>query len=108
MTLDAKHLSLHAGTRTLVDALDLVLEPGEILGILGPNGAGKSTLLTVLAGLARPARGAVALDGAPVADLPPLARAQQIALLPQTDDGGFFGRVADFVALGHYPFGSTP
>ncbi|MFP5409660.1 MAG: ABC transporter ATP-binding protein, partial [Gammaproteobacteria bacterium] len=37
-----------------------------------------------------------------------LARAQQIALLPQTDDGGFFGRVADFVALGHYPFGGTP
>ena len=108
MTLDAKHLSLHAGTRTLVDALDLVLEPGEILGILGPNGAGKSTLLTVLAGPARPARGAVALDGAPVADLPPLVRAQQIALLPQTDDGGFFGRVADFVALGHYPFGGTP
>ncbi|MFP5403765.1 MAG: ABC transporter ATP-binding protein [Gammaproteobacteria bacterium] len=108
MTLDAKHLSLHAGTSTLVDALDLALEPGEILGILGPNGAGKSTLLTVLAGLARPARGAVALDGALVADLPPLARAQQIALLPQTDDGGFFGRVADFVALGHYPFGGTP
>ncbi len=105
MYLITQQLSLHAGTRTLVDSLDLALEPGEVLGILGANGAGKSTLLTVLAGLAAPARGQVTLDGQPVADLPPLTRAQHIGLLPQGDEGGFFGSVADFVALGHFPFG---
>jgi len=102
--LTAFQLTLQAGTRTLVDSLDLALEPGEVLGILGANGAGKSTLLTVLAGLAAPAQGQVLLDGQSVADLPPLTRAQHIGLLPQGDEGGFFGSVADYVALGRFPF----
>jgi ABC-type cobalamin/Fe3+-siderophores transport system ATPase subunit len=45
------------------------------------------------------------LDGQPVAALPPLTRAQHIGLLPQGDEGGFFGGVKDFIALGHFPFG---
>lgn len=105
MSLTTQHLSLRTGSRTLINALDLALEAGEVLGILGANGAGKSTLLTVLAGLALPASGQVTLDGQPVAGLPPLTRAQHIGLLPQGDEGGFFGSAADFVALGHFPFG---
>ena len=108
MSLALQQLALYAGTRMLVESLDLTLESGEVLGILGANGAGKSTLLTVLAGLALPARGQVLLDGQPVVALPPLTRAQHIGLLPQGDEGGFFGSVADFVALGHYPFGTAP
>ncbi|MFN3749837.1 MAG: ABC transporter ATP-binding protein [Thiobacillus sp.] len=108
MSLIATRLTLRAGPRTLIDTLDLALDPGEILGILGPNGAGKSTLLAVLAGLATPAGGEVRLDGQPLASLPPLTRAQHIGLLPQGDDAAFLGRVADFVALGHYPFGGAP
>ncbi len=105
MSLVAHQLALQTSTRTLVDSLDLALEPGEVLGILGANGAGKSTLLNVLAGLAIPASGRVTLDGHALATMPPLTRAQHIGLLPQGDEGGFFGSVADFVALGHFPFG---
>ena len=97
--LAAFQLTLQTGTRTLVESLDLTLESGEVLGILGANGAGKSTLLTVLAGLASPAQGQVTLDGHALDTLPPLTRAQHIGLLPQGDEGGFFGSVADFVAL---------
>jgi iron complex transport system ATP-binding protein len=107
VSLAAENLTLKAGSRTLVAALDLVLEPGEVLGILGANGAGKSTLLTVLAGLASPTSGRVVLDGTALATLAPLVRAQRIGLLPQGDEGGFLGRVTDFVALGRHPF-STP
>jgi len=102
--LTAQKLSLHSGTHTLIDTLDLALAPGEILGILGANGAGKSTLLTVLAGLATPTEGRITLDGHALESLPPLVRAQHIGLLPQGDEGGFFGSVRDFVALGRYPF----
>jgi len=105
--LTAFQLTLQTGTRTLVESLDLTLESGEVLGILGANGAGKSTLLTVLAGLAAPAQGRVTLDGSALDTLPPLTRAQHIGLLPQGDEGGFFGSVADFVALGRYPFNAA-
>ncbi|MCU0809830.1 MAG: ABC transporter ATP-binding protein [Thiobacillaceae bacterium] len=105
MSLAAQRLTLQAGDRTLVESLDLVLEPGEVLGILGANGAGKSTLLAVLAGLAAPAQGEATLDGQALASVPPLVRAQYIGLLPQGDEGGFLGSVADFVALGRFPFG---
>ncbi len=108
MSLVAQQLTLQAATRTLVDALDLTLDAGEVLGILGANGAGKSTLLAVLAGLALPVSGQVTLDGQRVTTLPPLTRAQHTGLLPQADESRFFGSVAEFVALGHYPFGTAP
>ncbi len=41
----------------------LEVADGETLAVLGPNGAGKSTLLGVVAGLLRPDRGHVRLDG---------------------------------------------
>ena len=104
MSLAGHQLVLTAGPRVLVDALDLTLEPGEMLGVLGPNGAGKSTLLTVLAGLAAPTEGRAMLDGQALDTLAPLTRAQHIGLLPQGDEGGFLGTVADFVALGRHPF----
>lgn len=105
--LIAQKLSLPSGTRTLIAALDFTLEPGEVVGILGANGAGKSSLLTVLAGLASPVQGQVTLDGQALESLAPLVRAQHIGLLPQGDETGFFGSVADFIALGRYPFSDT-
>lgn len=106
--LSVHQLAVRAGTRSLLTGLDLVLEPGERLGILGANGAGKSTLLAVLAGLVQPASGQVALDGHALDTLLPLTRAQHIGLLPQGDENGFFGRVRDFVALGRFPFAGAP
>jgi NitT/TauT family transport system ATP-binding protein len=49
-----------------LDALDLVVEPGQIVALIGPNGSGKSTLLRVVAGLLRPDRGEATLDGRPI------------------------------------------
>lgn len=42
---------------------DLALRPGQVLGLWGPSGSGKSTLAAVLAGLRRPERGTVTVDG---------------------------------------------
>ncbi len=44
--------------------VDLVVPPGQALGIIGPNGAGKSTLLKVVAGITGPTEGSVSVAGA--------------------------------------------
>lgn len=50
-----------------LDAFDLALEKGTILGLLGPSGCGKTTALRVMAGFERPDRGEVWVDGRRVA-----------------------------------------
>ena len=95
-----------ASGRTLIDGINLAVEFGEVLGVLGANGAGKSTLLAVLTGLIKPDDGQIYLGDDALHTLPPLLRAQHIGLLPQRDEGGFLGTVADYVALGRYPSGN--
>lgn len=46
-----KRFSHPSGTVTALDAVDLDLRAGEVLGLLGPNGAGKTTLVSLLLGL---------------------------------------------------------
>jgi ATPase subunit of ABC transporter with duplicated ATPase domains len=49
--LVAKNLQAAVGDRVLFSGLDLVVGPGDVIGLVGANGAGKSTLLRMLAGL---------------------------------------------------------
>jgi ABC-2 type transport system ATP-binding protein len=46
-----------------VDGLDLVVQPGQVVGLAGPNGAGKSVTLKILLGLVRPTSGRVEVFG---------------------------------------------
>jgi ABC-2 type transport system ATP-binding protein len=52
-----------------LDALDLVVERGEVFGFLGPNGAGKSTTIRLLLPLIRPTAGRAEIMGVPVQDV---------------------------------------
>ena len=51
------------GAFTAVDGVSLDVAPGEIHGFLGPNGAGKTTTIRMIAGLLKPTRGRVVIDG---------------------------------------------
>ncbi|HEX3004015.1 MAG TPA: ABC-F family ATP-binding cassette domain-containing protein, partial [Angustibacter sp.] len=64
------------GARSLFADLDLVVGPGDVVGLVGANGAGKSTLLRLLGGLVEPEQGEVTLS-------PPAA---QPGYLPQEAD----------------------
>ncbi|MEU7023491.1 ABC transporter ATP-binding protein [Streptomyces sp. NPDC046203] len=83
---------------TVLDHLDLTVEPGEVMALLGPSGSGKTTALRAVAGFVRPAAGRIHIGGRDVTDLPPYRRGigmvvQQYALFPHM-------RVADNVAFG--------
>ena len=55
----AQQLTKSFNNRLVVEKLDLLLGPGQRLGILGPNGSGKTTLLRLLAGTLSPDSGTI-------------------------------------------------
>ncbi|MEV5550485.1 ABC-F family ATP-binding cassette domain-containing protein [Streptomyces sp. NPDC052309] len=61
-TLVAKNLAAGHADRSLFTGLDLVVAPGDVIGLVGANGAGKSTLLRMLAGLTAPEQGELRLS----------------------------------------------
>ncbi|MCX2185709.1 ABC transporter ATP-binding protein [Streptomyces sp. SKN60] len=72
---------------TVLDSLDLTVEPGEVMALLGPSGSGKTTALRAVAGFVRPAAGRVFIGDRDVTALPPYQRGigmvvQQYALFP--------------------------
>jgi energy-coupling factor transport system ATP-binding protein len=99
----------YAGTsRTVLDGIDLTVEPGRLVAVVGPNESGKSTLCLVAAGLA-PASiggrltGSVVLDGQETATLKPYEAAQRCGILfqnPATQLSGTSATVWEEIAFG--------
>ncbi len=58
--LIAHHLHKSFGPRVVLDDADVVIQPGERVGLVGINGSGKTTLARILAGIETPDAGSVA------------------------------------------------
>ncbi|MEU6805224.1 ABC-F family ATP-binding cassette domain-containing protein [Streptomyces neyagawaensis] len=87
-TLVVKNLAAGHGDRSLFSGLDLVVAPGDVIGLVGANGAGKSTLLRLLAGLLPPEQGELRLS-------PPTATVGHLPQEPERREGE---TVRDFLA----------
>ncbi|MFC5661787.1 ABC-F family ATP-binding cassette domain-containing protein [Kitasatospora misakiensis] len=87
-TLVVKDLAAGHGERTLFSGLDLVVAPGDVIGLVGVNGAGKSTLLRLLAGLDTPEGGSLRLSPATAT----------VGRLPQEPERRADESVRDFLA----------
>lgn len=66
-----------------VNVKSLEIAPGERVGVIGAVGAGKSTLLKLLAGVIKPERGYIAMDGLDLQQIAADRRAEAIGYLPQ-------------------------
>ena len=97
-------MQIHRARETEVitlSGIDLVVEPGELLGIVGPSGSGKSSLLALLGGLALPSAGRVEVLGQDLGRLSERERlrmrARGIGIMAQNPERNLlpFGRVID-------------
>ncbi len=61
--LDVRGLEKRFGTTVAVDGVDLEVPRGSLTALLGPSGCGKTTVLRMVAGLADPDAGTIAIDG---------------------------------------------
>ena len=61
--LELKNVTKHFGRLAALEAIDLRVEQGEILGVVGPNGSGKTTLINVISGYFQPTRGTIFYKG---------------------------------------------
>lgn len=61
--LQLEYVSFYYGQMVVLDEINLLVYPGDFLGIVGPNGSGKSTLLKLILGLLRPCAGKIILFG---------------------------------------------
>ena len=80
--VSVKNLSKSFGKKQILNAIDLQVYPGEILGLLGPSGAGKTTLVKEIIGLDLPDSGSIhVLDE----EMPNLKIMQKIGYMAQAD-----------------------
>ena len=68
--LQLEQVTVHFGGLCAVDALDLDVSAGELIGLIGPNGAGKTTVFNLITGLYAPTAGRIRLLGRDLAGLP--------------------------------------
>ena len=100
--LEAKNLVKKYGDFTAVNAVNLAIREGEILGLLGPNGAGKTTTISMITGLLKPTSGQITVDSLDLQADTNAAKAklglvpQELALYPTLsarDNLDFFGSI---------------
>ncbi|HEU4641651.1 MAG TPA: ABC transporter ATP-binding protein [Gemmatimonadaceae bacterium] len=86
-----------------VDGVTLDAPRGTVTAVVGPNGSGKSTLVGALLRMRPVERGAIRVDGEPLAALDRRAFARRVAVVPQRETLVFSLPVREYVALGRYP-----
>lgn len=101
--VETQGLSFRYGERLAVDAVDLEVQAGELVGVVGPNGAGKSSLMAVLAGVRDGYEGACRIGGREVRLWNRRELARKVAFIPQTVRLEFAFTAEQVVFMGRTP-----
>ena len=94
-------LDVRRGRTDVLHGVDLEVRRGEFVAIVGANGAGKTTLVQAIAGVIRPPRGSVSVDGADIARVDPRRLSSRIGFVFQNPEHQFIAHtVYDELAHG--------
>ncbi|MFN4340490.1 MAG: ABC transporter ATP-binding protein [Azonexus sp.] len=97
--IELKNAGFRYGTRAVTRDVDLVIQPGEMIGLVGHSGSGKSTLVNLICRFYDVTEGQVLIDGVDVRSVPVAEFRQHIGLVLQ-EPFLFFGTIADNIAYG--------
>ena len=103
-TIELHGVALGYPDRLLFEKADIGFGWGEFTALVGRNGTGKSTLLRTVAGLVRPLRGQIVVNGRDLASLSVRERAELIGFVSTDEVRVANLRVQDVVALGRAPY----
>ena len=79
-----EHVDFHYGKQSgIISDLNLVIKPGEKIGLIGPSGAGKSTLVNLLLRLYDLQGGKILIDGQNIAEVTQESLREQIGMITQ-------------------------
>jgi len=101
--LQASQLSLGYNGLTIVQDFHMKAHSGRIIGLVGPNGSGKTTILRALAGLLKPKKGEVYIQGLDMNKIDSRTRARKIAWVPQRETMTWSLSVEETIQLGRAP-----
>lgn len=102
MKITLRDLCVVIDGQSLLDQVNLDIQPGTLTAVVGPNGAGKSTLLRTLYGRVRPSRGTIQIGDHDLADLRPRQAARLRAVVPQHHGLAVAQTAAEVVLTGRY------
>jgi ATP-binding cassette subfamily B protein len=97
--LELRKASFRYGTRAVTRDVDLVIQPGEMIGLVGHSGSGKSTLVNLMCRFYDVTEGAVFIDGVDIRSVPVAEFRRHIGLVLQ-EPFLFFGTIAENIAYG--------
>ncbi len=110
--IELKDVSFSYNGNKVIETFNLNVKAGEMVLIEGPNGVGKSTLLKLIAGLYKPSKGSISVDGIEIEEYDLNHYRKKVVLVPQTpmiidgtlQDNLFMGSENDLTNLQSFIF----
>jgi ATP-binding cassette subfamily B protein len=97
--IELRRVAFNYGPRRVLHDIDLVIRPGELVGLVGHTGAGKTTLVNLICRFFDVAEGAILVDGVDIRSFPLEAYRRNIGIVLQ-EPFLFFGTIAENIAYG--------
>ncbi|MBM4059414.1 MAG: ABC transporter ATP-binding protein, partial [Planctomycetes bacterium] len=97
--IEISGLHFRYGTREVLHGIDLVIEPGEMIGLVGTSGSGKSTLANLVCRFYDPSSGSIKVDGIDLRDIAIEDYRHNLGCVLQ-EPFLFFGTIAENIAYG--------